>query len=101
MSGEPKAVAAPSGPGLETPSSALVVAAHPDDAEFQCGATLAKWARDGALVHHLVLTDGTKGTWDPDVDPGELLETTRSVAPDAAARTERLVDWFLEDVAKL
>ena len=74
MSGEAQAAAAPSGPGLETPSSALVVAAHPDDAEFQCGATLTKWARDGALVHHLVLTDGTKGTWDPDVDPGELLE---------------------------
>jgi hypothetical protein len=28
-------------------SSALVLFAHPDDAEFMCGGTIAKWARDG------------------------------------------------------
>lgn len=58
---------------LPTPASALVVAAHPDDAEFQCGATLAKWARLGTEIHHLVLTDGSKGTWDPDVDQAALV----------------------------
>jgi GMP synthase-like glutamine amidotransferase len=35
------------------------------------------------------------------VDPDELMETTRAVAPDVAPRTERLVDWFLSDIAKL
>ncbi len=49
-----------------------MVVAHPDDAEFQCGATLAKWAAEGALVHHLVMTDGSKGTWDPGADQGAL-----------------------------
>jgi LmbE family N-acetylglucosaminyl deacetylase len=58
---------------LPPPAVALVVAAHPDDAEFQAGATLAKWCRAGTLVHHLVLTDGSKGTWDPGVDVGELV----------------------------
>lgn len=58
---------------LPHPASALVVVAHPDDAEFQCGATLAKWARQGCLVHHLVLTDGSKGTWDPDADQAGLV----------------------------
>ncbi|MGI9577072.1 MAG: PIG-L deacetylase family protein [Microthrixaceae bacterium] len=58
---------------LPTPASALVVVAHPDDAEFQCGATLAKWARSGCVVHHLVLTDGSKGTWDPDADQEALV----------------------------
>ncbi len=58
---------------LPTPASALVIAAHPDDAEFQCGATLAKWARLGTKIHHLVLTDGSKGTWNPEADQGALV----------------------------
>jgi LmbE family N-acetylglucosaminyl deacetylase len=53
---------------LPTPSSALAIGAHPDDVEFGCGATLAKWASRGCVVHHLVCTDGAKGTWDPDAD---------------------------------
>ena len=53
---------------LPTPTSALAIAAHPDDSEFGCGATLAKWAAAGCLVSHLVCTDGSKGTWDPDQD---------------------------------
>ena len=57
---------------LTTPSSALVIAAHPDDAEFTCGATLAKWARAGTVVHHLILTDGSKGTWDASADTAAL-----------------------------
>ena len=51
-----------------TPARALAVCAHPDDVEFGCGATLAKWAADGCVVSHLVLTDGSKGTWDPSSD---------------------------------
>src|SRR4051812_22981583 len=43
---------------LPTPASALAIAAHPDDVEFGCGGTLAKWASAGCIVHHLVLTDG-------------------------------------------
>ncbi|MFZ4517012.1 MAG: PIG-L deacetylase family protein [Microthrixaceae bacterium] len=62
----------PTSRDLPTPASALVVVAHPDDAEFQCGATLAKWARAGCEIHHLVLTDGSKGTWDRTVDPSVL-----------------------------
>ena len=55
--------------GLPVPARVLAVDAHPDDVEFGCGATLAKWARAGAEVHLLVLTDGSKGTWDPTADP--------------------------------
>jgi LmbE family N-acetylglucosaminyl deacetylase len=47
---------------LAVPASALAIGAHPDDVEFGCGATLAKWAAQGCTVHHLVLTDGSKGT---------------------------------------
>jgi LmbE family N-acetylglucosaminyl deacetylase len=58
---------------LETPSCALAVGAHPDDVEFGCGATLAKWAAAGCRIHHLVLTDGSKGSWDPGQDPTALV----------------------------
>lgn len=60
---------------LATPSRALAIGAHPDDIEFGCGGTLAKWAANGCEVFHLVLTDGSKGTWDPDVDQAELVIT--------------------------
>lgn len=51
---------------LDVPRCALAVGAHPDDIEFGCGATLAKWAEHGCEVHLLVLTDGAKGTWERD-----------------------------------
>lgn len=44
---------------------ALVVVAHPDDAEFGAGGTIAAWAREGTAVRYLVLTDGAAGTADP------------------------------------
>ena len=53
---------------LPTPSSALAIAAHPDDVEFGCGGTLAKWSAAGCVVHHLICTDGSKGSWDPHED---------------------------------
>ena len=68
------------------PDSALVIAAHPDDAEFQCGATLAKWAASGTTVHYLICTDGSKGTWDPDTDQKALV-IARQEEQIAAARS--------------
>jgi LmbE family N-acetylglucosaminyl deacetylase len=53
---------------LDTPRSALAIGAHPDDVEFGCGGLLAKWATDGCTIHHLICTDGSKGTWDPEAD---------------------------------
>jgi len=62
---------------LPVPARALAVGAHPDDVEFGCGGTLAKWAADGCEIFHLVCTDGSKGTWDPATDPAELVVTRR------------------------
>ena len=47
--------------------------AHPDDVEFGCGGTLAKWAAAGCQISHLVCTDGSKGSWDPADDPATLV----------------------------
>ncbi len=48
-------------PAEERPRTALVVVAHPDDAEFGCGATIAAWAREGWEVTLVVCTDGGSG----------------------------------------
>lgn len=70
---------------LPAPAIALAIGAHPDDVEFGCGATLAKWAAQGTVVHHLVCTDGSKGTWNPDADIAQLV-TQRQIEQQAAAR---------------
>ncbi|MBW3602544.1 MAG: PIG-L family deacetylase [Actinobacteria bacterium] len=46
-------------------SRALVVVAHPDDAEFGAGATIARWVDMGTDVRYVVLTDGASGSADP------------------------------------
>lgn len=70
---------------LPTPAVALAIGAHPDDVEFGCGATLAKWAAAGCVVHHLICTDGSKGSWDPATDVAALV-LTRQAEQRAAAR---------------
>jgi LmbE family N-acetylglucosaminyl deacetylase len=55
--------------------SALVVFAHPDDAEFGFGGTVARWAREGTAVHYVCLTDGSAGS----NEPGTSREAMRPV----------------------
>jgi LmbE family N-acetylglucosaminyl deacetylase len=71
---------------LSVPRVALAVGAHPDDIEFGCGGTLAKWAAAGCTVHHLVCTDGSKGTWDPEADTSALARRREREQRDAARR---------------
>ncbi len=71
---------------LPTPATALAIAAHPDDVEFGCGATLAKWAEAGATVNLLVCTDGSKGTWDVDADTAALTARRQAEQREAARR---------------
>lgn len=71
---------------LQTPASALAIGAHPDDVEFGCGGLLAKWAANGCTIHHLVCTDGSKGTWDSAVDTEALAVRRQLEQRDAALR---------------
>ncbi|GAB4446347.1 MAG: PIG-L family deacetylase [Chloroflexi bacterium OHK40] len=57
-------------PAEERPRTALVVVAHPDDAEFGCGGTMAAWAREGWEVTLVVCTDGGSGGPDDATDVG-------------------------------
>jgi LmbE family N-acetylglucosaminyl deacetylase len=58
--------------------------AHPDDPEFSCGGTLAKWALEGKEIRYLLLTCGDKGSDSPDVTP-EMLCADRQAEQRAAA----------------
>lgn len=69
---------------LEVPAVALAIGAHPDDVEFGCGGTLAKWAAAGCRIHHLVCTDGSKGSWNPGQDRGELVRIRQQEQRDAS-----------------
>ena len=51
---------------------AMVVVAHPDDAEYGCSGTVARWVREGWSVTYVLCTDGSKGTSDRRIAPEEL-----------------------------
>ena len=56
----------------QTPQEILVILAHPDDPEFFCGASIARWTLAGHRVVYWLLTCGDKGASDPLVDEGKL-----------------------------
>ncbi|HEV2529864.1 MAG TPA: PIG-L deacetylase family protein [Thermomicrobiales bacterium] len=66
-----------------TPIRVAVIVAHPDDAEFGCAGTVARWAAEGRHVTYVLLTSGDKGSSDPDVTPEQLV-TTREAEQRAA-----------------
>lgn len=53
-------------------AKAMVIVAHPDDAEFSVAGTVAKWAREGTKFVYVICTDGSKGTDDPSLTPERL-----------------------------
>ncbi len=83
--GEEGATQQPELPPLETPERAMVVMAHPDDAEFVCGGTVAKWCAEGAEVVYVVVTGGDKGTHDEEMH-SEKLAAIREEEQRAACR---------------
>ena len=50
----------------------LVIAPHPDDAEFGVAGTVVRWVREGKAVVYVVCTSGEKGTSDRAVKPEQL-----------------------------
>jgi LmbE family N-acetylglucosaminyl deacetylase len=62
----------------------LGIFAHPDDAEICAGGVLAKWADAGREVHLLILTNGDRGSQDPDMDRTTLAATRVRETEEAA-----------------
>ncbi len=66
-------------------SRALAIIAHPDDAEFGCAATIARWAAMGTDVRYLVVTDGASGSADPEMTRERLLRIRQDEQRSACA----------------
>ena len=62
----------------ETPNRVLVVTPHPNDCEFWCAGTVARWVSEGATVRYVVCTDGAKGTTDRSVTVADLAKERQS-----------------------
>jgi len=58
--------------GAESLRRVMVTGAHPDDPEFSCAATIAKWAAMGREITYVLLTSGDKGCHDPTLRPGQV-----------------------------
>lgn len=43
------------------PKSAMAIVAHPDDIEFSCAGTMARWAKQGARIVYVLCTSGDVG----------------------------------------
>jgi LmbE family N-acetylglucosaminyl deacetylase len=82
-----------------TYSRALIVTAHPDDAEFLAGGTIAKICDMGMDVTLAVATSGDKGTRDATITPQQLA-ATREAETRAAAKVlgvRRCIFWGMPD----
>jgi LmbE family N-acetylglucosaminyl deacetylase len=63
---------------------AQVFFAHPDDAEFGMGGTVARWVQEGTEVHYVCVTDGSAGSNTPGEDR-EFMRPIRKRELEAAA----------------
>lgn len=62
----------------------LGVFAHPDDPEFFCGATFARWAAEGAEITFVLATSGDKGSGDLEMTHERLAEIREEEERNAA-----------------
>ena len=76
----------------------LTVFAHPDDAETMAGGTQLKWAKEGHEITLCLITDGDKGTADPNDTPAAVVARRRIEQARAAAHLgARVVTLGYED----
>lgn len=69
----------------ESPQKILIILAHPDDPEFFCGATVARWIAAGHKVSYCLLTCGEKGTADRSLSSDALCSLRQSEQMAAAS----------------
>jgi LmbE family N-acetylglucosaminyl deacetylase len=68
----------------EGPKKAMVIMAHPDDAEFLCAGSVARWCDEGWEVYYVIATSGDKGGRDESVSHQELAALREKEQRDAA-----------------
>ncbi len=64
----------------------MILAAHPDDAEFGAAGTVARWVNEGREVVYVICTNGDKGSGDRSLTP-EKISAMRKKEQRAAADT--------------
>jgi LmbE family N-acetylglucosaminyl deacetylase len=64
----------------------MILAAHPDDAEFGAAGTVALWVSQGREVVYVICTNGDKGSGDRNLAPKQLA-SIRQKEQRAAAKT--------------
>jgi LmbE family N-acetylglucosaminyl deacetylase len=74
-----------------TPKRARVIVAHPDDIEFSCAGTVARWVKAGAKVRYVLCTSGDVGFSDPKVMREEAIRI-REAEQTAAAKVVGVED---------
>jgi len=80
---------------VDTPTRALVIGAHPDDADFGAGGLVALWTSRGCAVTVVCVTDGDSGGFDPDVPredvPGLRRDEQRAAAAELGVTDVRFL----------
>jgi len=86
---------------IQQNKTAMVIVAHPDDAEFAVAGSVATWVRDGWVVYYVICTDATGGGPDDatDVSPSakRIISDTRKSEQRAAGEVLGLKDVFFLD----
>lgn len=67
------------------PKSVLVITAHPDDIEFTCAGTVARWVRQGTRAGYVLCTSGEVGIADLSLTKQQAAEIREEEARNAAS----------------
>ena len=73
------------------PESAMAIVAHPDDIEFSCAGTLARWVNDGARISYVICTSGDVGFDEPNMTKekaAQIREAEQLAAADIVGASE-------------
>ena len=80
---------------------AMVIMAHPDDAEFSCAGTVAKWVQEGWSVYYVICTEAGSGGPDEATEVGpearSKISETRRAEQRAAGKVLGLKDVVFLD----
>jgi LmbE family N-acetylglucosaminyl deacetylase len=75
------------GNNIYVPESAMAIVAHPDDIEFSCAGTMARWAKAGTRICYVLCTSGDVGIADPGMTREKAAEIREEEARKAAEIT--------------
>ncbi|MFC1936863.1 PIG-L deacetylase family protein [Chloroflexota bacterium] len=83
---------------LYIPKRVMAIYAHPDDIEFSCAGTMARWVKAGAEICYVLVTSGDAGIDDPKIEKSEATKIRESETRDAANITGVKEVVFLGDL---